>query len=112
LKFEYQLSDPQEIDELTEVLRVPIAIVLKINVQSADKDGYQRLLGYLYDLDRDSWTKEIKKAAMSAANGSASILEVSVDLWMHDKAEATGPIGRPNVSPMPSEAILGSAITR
>lgn len=110
LKFEYQLFEPNNIDELTRVLRVPVVIALKINTQSADKDGYQRLLAYLYDIDQDPWTKEVKRAAMSAVNGAASILEVSMDLWMHDAPESTGPIGRPDVGSRLSVPALGSAL--
>lgn len=107
LTFEYQLFEPGSIDELTTVLRVPIVIELKINTQSADKDGYGRLLDYLYQLDQDSWTKEVKRAAMQAVDGAASNLEVSMDLWMHDEPESMGPIGRPSAAATLLEPVLG-----
>ena len=112
LKFEYQLSAPQTISELAQILRVPVAIVLKINVQSADKDGYQRLLDYLYDLDQDKWTKEVRSATMSAESGSARVLEVSVDIWMRDDGDPTGPIGRPGSGITTSDPIADNLITR
>ena len=93
--FEYHLQEPQNFGDLRDVSRIPVSVTLKVNVQSADKGGYRRLLEYLYQLDQESWTKEINRAAMQAENGGAKALELAIDLWMRNSAEDTGPIGQP-----------------
>ena len=110
--FEYHLQEPQDSSDLNDVSRVPIAVSLKVNVQSADKGGYRRLLEYLYQLDQESWTKEINRASMQAENGGAKSLELSIDLWMRNTADDSGPIGQPDRFETQLERALSSAERR
>ncbi|MEM7468243.1 MAG: hypothetical protein AAF387_15340 [Pseudomonadota bacterium] len=84
--FEYQLSEVLPINGLATTSKLGLAITLKVNVQSADKDGYKRLLQFLMRLDESPWTKEINRASMSAENGGARNLEIGMDIWMSGDA--------------------------
>ncbi|MFT4585058.1 MAG: hypothetical protein ACI8XZ_004823 [Gammaproteobacteria bacterium] len=90
LTFSYQMSDQPVASEIDGIVRIPLAVEVKINVQSAANDGYARLLQHLFDIDRDPHLKELTMAEMEAENGQVRILRMDYDVWMFE-ATATMP---------------------
>ena len=82
LLFSYTIGSERDSAMHPEILKIPVDLRFKINVHSAANDSYARLMNQLQELHATPWAKALTRSEMEAENGRATVLELTVDLWM------------------------------
>jgi len=109
LRFHYTFDGDATSGDLSGTMRVPVAIEIKINVQSAANDGYYRLLRYLHVIETDPWLKELRAGEMEAENGQVRIMRLRYDVWMIEDPDDFRDHAQPGSGDDPMDNVMDMA---